>query len=373
MKRGLRIALTLAIVVMIASQVDLSVVRNLAERVAPLWLGAALAVLFGVRVLVAWRFKVLLGALGIDRSFGSLLQVTLVSNALGQMLPTGIGQDVIRGHHVVRSHGRGVDVSATIIQERLVGIGSMLVVGLIASLLWLEGPLQVWTASGIVAVGGVFLAAFAVARSWSRRGGELPAFLRLPERARGVLIDVVYAVADTGRLGPVFAFVFIISLGVQLARCVVFWCLYAALGSPVSLVHMFAFVPLVFLLTSLPISLAGVGRATCRPGEMPLCRPAELRMAADWIKGINPQVPQAPANRMINIAGSRSITIRDLVLNGAHTLSGLAQGFTPRLPFGGPRQRGDPRRFSSLMLRHAFPRIRAVNICQLLQEVNGIL
>ena len=159
MKRGLRIALTLAIVVMIASQVDLSVVRNLAERVAPLWLGAALAVLFGVRVLVAWRFKVLLGALGIDRSFGSLLQVTLVSNALGQMLPTGIGQDVIRGHHVVRSHGRGVDVSATIIQERLVGIGSMLVVGLIASLLWLEGPLQVWTASGIVAVGGVFLAA----------------------------------------------------------------------------------------------------------------------------------------------------------------------------------------------------------------------
>ena len=259
MKRGLRIALTLAIVVMIASQVDLSVVRNLAERVAPLWLGAALAVLFGVRVLVAWRFKVLLGALGIDRSFGSLLQVTLVSNALGQMLPTGIGQDVIRGHHVVRSHGRGVDVSATIIQERLVGIGSMLVVGLIASLLWLEGPLQVWTASGIVAVGGVFLGAFAVARSWSRRGGELPAFLRLPERARGVLIDVVYAVADTGRLGPVFAFVFIISLGVQLARCVVFWCLYAALGSPVSLVHMFAFVPLVFLLTSLPISLAGIG------------------------------------------------------------------------------------------------------------------
>ena len=64
------------------------------------------------------------------------------------------------------------------------------------------------------------------------------------------------------------------------------------------------------------ISLAGVGRATCRPGEMPLCRPAELRMAADWIKGINPQVPGAPANRMINIAGSRSVTVRDLVLNG---------------------------------------------------------
>ena len=70
------------------------------------------------------------------------------------------------------------------------------------------------------------------------------------------------------------------------------------------------------LMNKRDISLAGVGRATCRPGEMPLCRPAELRMAADWIKGINPQVPGAPANRMINIAGSRSVTVRDLVLNG---------------------------------------------------------
>jgi hypothetical protein len=70
------------------------------------------------------------------------------------------------------------------------------------------------------------------------------------------------------------------------------------------------------LMNKRDISLAGVGRATCRPGEMPLCRPAELRMAAHWIKGINPQVPGAPTNRMINIAGSRSVTIRDLVLNG---------------------------------------------------------
>lgn len=72
----------------------------------------------------------------------------------------------------------------------------------------------------------------------------------------------------------------------------------------------------LLLMNKRDMSLAGVGRATCRPGEMPLCQPAELRMATDWIKGINPQVPGAPKNRMINIAGSRSIIVRDLVLNG---------------------------------------------------------
>ena len=70
------------------------------------------------------------------------------------------------------------------------------------------------------------------------------------------------------------------------------------------------------LMNKRDISLAGVGRATCRPGELPQCRPAELRMVSTWVKHQNPQVPQAPANRMINIAGSRSVTIRDLVLNG---------------------------------------------------------
>ena len=259
MKHGLRIALTLAIGAVIASQVDLAVVRDLAEKASSAWLAAALGVLFGVRVLVAWRFKILLGALGIHRSLASLLQITLVSNALGQLLPTGIGQDVIRGHHVVRSHGRAVDVSAIIIQERLLGMVSMVIVGLIASSLWLQGPLRLGTVSGVLAIAVAMTGGFFLARSWSRRGGELPRFVPLPERVRTPLLQVAYAVADTGPLAPVFPSVFVISLGVQLARCVIFWCLYAALGHPVSLVHAFAFVPLVFLLTSLPISLAGVG------------------------------------------------------------------------------------------------------------------
>jgi hypothetical protein len=258
-KKWIRGGLTLAILAAITSQVDLVVIGKLMERVDPTWLVAAFLVLFVVRVLVAWRFQVLLGAQGIDSGLAGMVRVVLVSNALGHLLPAGIGQDVIRGHQVVRTHGRAVDVSASIIHERLAGIASMLAVAFVAGATWLTGSLRFWTIGGVALVGVALVFGCSWARSWSGRGGLLPAGLPLSERVRVALSDVASAVADTERVRPVLIPVLGISVAVQLSRCVVFWCLYAALGDPVSLVHALAFVPLVFLATSIPVSVGGLG------------------------------------------------------------------------------------------------------------------
>jgi len=188
-----------------------------------------------------------------------MVRVVLMSNALGQLLPTGIGQDLIRGHEVVRSHGRAVDVSASIIQERLVGIGSMLGVTLVAGVFWLEGPLRWWIVSGVLLFSTALACSYVWARSWSQRGGTLPSRLPIPERVRSALLEVASAVSDTGRIQPVFGRVLGISVTVQLSRCLAFWCLYDALGSPVPLVYTLAFIPLVFLVTSIPLAVGGVG------------------------------------------------------------------------------------------------------------------
>jgi len=259
LKKWTRVGLTILILSVIASQVELAVVGELTERANPLWLAAAFTIVLIERVLVARRFQVLLGVLGIDCTLLGMIRVVLMSNALGQLLPTGIGQDVIRGHEVVRSHGRAVDVSASIIQERLVGIGSMLGVALVAGLCWLEDPLRGWIVTGVLLVAATLACSYAAARAWSRRGGSLPSRLPLPERFRSALLDVARAVSDTGRVRPVFGRVLGISVTVQLTRCLEFWCLYAALGSSVALEYTLAFIPCVFLVTSIPLSLGGVG------------------------------------------------------------------------------------------------------------------
>lgn len=259
LKKGIRLGLTLAIAAAIFSQIDPVLIAGLVERIDPVWLAAALGVVFAVRVLVAWRFQILLRTVEIESTLLETMRVVLLSNALGHLLPTGIGQDVIRGHHVVRSHGRAVDVSATIVLERLVGVGSMLAVALVAGCIWLEGPLRTGTIAAVSLAALALAGGCGLARVGSRSESSLSLRLPLPDRVRTALVDVARAVSDTARLKQIFVPVFAISIAVQLARCVVFWCLYAALGTPVALVHTFAFVPIVFLLTSIPLSIGGLG------------------------------------------------------------------------------------------------------------------
>ena len=152
-----------------------------------------------------------------------------------------------------------MDVSASIIHERLAGIVSMLAVAFVAGVTGLTGSLRFWTVGGVSLVVALLVFGCLWARSWSERGGLLPPGLPLSERVRMALSDVACAVADTERVRPVLILVLSVSVAVQFARCVVFWCLYAALGNPVSLVHTLSFVPLVFLATSIPVSVGGLG------------------------------------------------------------------------------------------------------------------
>jgi len=111
----------------------------------------------------AFRWKLLLGARGIDEPVGWLTRAYFVSYAVGQVLPTGVGGDASRIFETTRRHpGSGSPVSGSVILERAIGgavtlvlaaIGFVIAIGRypIGAYLWVEAVFVLGTVgAGIV-------------------------------------------------------------------------------------------------------------------------------------------------------------------------------------------------------------------------------
>ncbi len=136
MKRALRMAGTLLITGGCAAylvwKIDLSQTAHVLANVRPGYFAAALALLFATIPPLAWRWRLLLRARGIDDSLPWLMRAYLVSYAAGQVLPTSLGGDATRIFETSRRHpGRGGDIAGSVLLERAIGGAATLVLAAI--------------------------------------------------------------------------------------------------------------------------------------------------------------------------------------------------------------------------------------------------
>jgi uncharacterized protein (TIRG00374 family) len=261
--RLLRIGLAVGLLWYAAHGVDWGQVGTALRRASWGWIALAVALVVVDRVLMAWRWLVLLRALetGPPLPLARVLRVFFISTFAGTFLPGSIGGDTLRAVAVSRLGVSMSDSVASVAVDRLLGTVSvflMAVVGVGLSQLDNTVLFTVALAAAALAVAGSYALLFD-ARIFRRA-------LQILNVARWPLVDrlahkFLSAVGQYRIHQRTLAGVLGVSVAVQVLRTLQTWCLGLALGLTVSGIWYFATVPVIVLVVLLPVSIGGLGTA----------------------------------------------------------------------------------------------------------------
>ena len=276
----LRLAISSLAIFLILQTVDVSGVLPFLKDADLLYVAAAILVILLTRVLMAWKWQLLLHYAGFKQPFLYLLKTILLSNFMGFFLPSGVGVDVIRTVAVGRRTGFTASAISTV-ADRIMAIVTMILCSSTAALIALPATPELGRTLWIViALSLLIMSILALLLSkpairvvsWvdrhinsesvspSRPDKETIShskrFIRIATEKATLAHAEVRGLLSQPR---VFASSLLLNALVQLARIMLFAFLFLACGVQVSIMYHIIFVPIIMILTLLPVSFFGVG------------------------------------------------------------------------------------------------------------------
>lgn len=249
----LKIGVTIIAFYVISGSVSWGGFKELYSNFQPLWFAVAILVFLAAQIVSSLRCLYVARALGGDLDFISSIRAHFVGLWFNQVLPTGLGGDVVKIAILKHKIGLGIATRAAII-DRVSGLMILMF------LLFVQFPLYTiyfqnpnWAIglallSSVSFVGVLFLAWFA-----NRLNGRF----QLPFAIRHLV--ALFADIWFFRRGRLLWEQFWTSLIVHLNGVVSFGLIGLSLGIDVDPVLFLLVVPLVFLVALMPLSLAGWG------------------------------------------------------------------------------------------------------------------
>jgi len=215
---------------------------------------AAAFVLYLVGIVVrAYRWRILLNALKMDIPLAKLTALYFVGTFFNNILPTGIGGDVVRGYKLSKQSKRPIESVGTVLLDRATGLLVLFLIALLA----LPFSHQLIAPNVAMAILLLCLGSWAglglvLRRDWLERWGLLRIMARIKKLRE--LYESVYTCgpkAISGALAVSFVFnVLLIAVNYLTAL---------SLGVEIPLWYFLLFIPLISFLLVLPISLSGLG------------------------------------------------------------------------------------------------------------------
>jgi glycosyltransferase 2 family protein len=258
-KPAVTLTLTTACAAYLVWKIDLGQTVHVLAEVQPAYFVGALALLFATIPPLAWRWRLLLRARGMDDRLGWLMRAYLVSYAAGQVLPTSLGGDATRIFETTRRHpGRGGAVAGSVLLERVLGGFATLVLaaaGFVLAYGHYDVGAYLWIELAFIVVAAI---ASVVLFSRSAR----PLLARLAPVLRRVWLErpvrAVYEEMHAYRNDHlVLAKAFTATLGLQAVRVLTIWLAAKAVGVDLSPRPFFVMGPLLFLVMLVPFTING--------------------------------------------------------------------------------------------------------------------
>lgn len=247
MNKYLRIAVSAVLLACIAWKTDWDKLGvAFAELRVGLWL-AAVGMLIACQIASARRWQILARELRFERSVPQMFAYYLIGMYFSLTLPTSVGGDVMRTWYLDGGSGRKLAAFAAVLLDRLNGLLVLIAMACIAVPLAPSG-LPTWIA---LSVWGIAAAAAAglIALPILQRLELLPAGFRQQMHA------MLQAMRAPRALFEATAW----SVFVQVGNVLLVWLIGLALHADVPVAYYFVFVPMVSLLTLLPVSVNGMG------------------------------------------------------------------------------------------------------------------
>lgn len=257
---GLKLTVSIALLALLLSRIDLQAIGTLFRSLRiSIFFGSILLYLVA-QLLSTVRWRCLLQAEKIYLPFWRLILLYYEGMFFNLMLPTAIGGDLVRGYQVSRLTDRREASLASILVERLSGFVALAIIACIAIIpvyAHVSDPLIVWLTAGSAA-GMVAL----IASLLSDRLQAL--FLRLLHGiGLGRFHDAVHRLYEAIQQYWTHRSALLSALGLSLVLqslvITIFYLISLALNLSVPFLYFFLFVPLMSVISMLPISIAGLG------------------------------------------------------------------------------------------------------------------
>jgi glycosyltransferase 2 family protein len=270
--KRIRLLLGLALVVLIVWWTDWGRVVESFARMNWGWWVAAFVLYLGIQAVSSLRWRLMAQPMGFQGSLGRFVALYFIGMFFNLVLPTSVGGDVVRAWYLARSDGetsrpgRGVAAFSSVFLDRLSGLMMLLALACVAVFFcppevesWLP-----WTVWGLTASAVVGLACL----TWlSRMRLPLHRFPKLNARLTKLTGHLREAIGLAVLQPKLLPLTLLLSVIVQVANVVIVWMLAQGLGIEVSLAYFGVVVPVISLLTMLPMSVNGMG---VREGAMVL-------------------------------------------------------------------------------------------------------
>ncbi len=264
MSKRLRPLLGLALLGLLVWRTDWArVAESFARLNWGLWL-AAVGAFLGAQLVSSVRWRMMARPLGFGGPTGRYVALYFVGMFFNLVLPTSVGGDFVRAWYLARSDqapnlpGRGMAALGSVLMERLSGLMLLLSLACVAVCFcpaevaaWLP-----WTVWGLAAAAVVGLAALI---ALPRAPTPLRYFPKLNARVTRLSRQLADAISVVLREPRLLLTTTLLSLVVQAANVVVVWLIGVGLGADVPAGYYWVLVPLVSLLTMLPVSINGMG------------------------------------------------------------------------------------------------------------------
>jgi glycosyltransferase 2 family protein len=252
----IRFLITAAILIYLGSTIDMTAAARAVVAIDARYLVAVLGLVALDRSVMILRWILLLRASGVEVTGRRAASIFLVSSFVGSFLPAGVGGDAARAWGLTRVTADGGEALASVAVDRLLGILSLVAMGVVGLLIWAPATGADWRTGAAVGV----LVAVCLSAFWADRVTRalLPAHLHEGPLTRR-LLRVSDAVSRYRGRGGVLVHVLLWSFAVQLLRITQAYLLGLGLGIVVPFRYYLVFMPIGLLMLLLPISVSGFG------------------------------------------------------------------------------------------------------------------
>lgn len=258
---ALKLAVSVGLLALLFSQVDVSALWGRIRAADPAWLAAALALYGGMILLSAWRWQMLLDTQEVAASFRFLTASFLVATYFNNFLPSNIGGDVVRIADSARLTGSKTIAGTVVLVDRAMGLVALLTVAAAGALLSPAAGLRV---PGFEHLWVVAVAALMIGAALLLQPRLIPAAVAPLVRLRPALLgprlerlEATLQRMSAHRLEAVF--VFLGGLAVQLVLVAFYMAVAYALGARLPWLAALVVVPVSFIVQMVPVSMNGFG------------------------------------------------------------------------------------------------------------------